>query len=138
MRIDFYVSPSDQLQARLELACLLARKAWHGQLATFIRCSDIQQMQQMDELLWSFRSASFLPHSLYQDNPQAPIVLAVDEQPVQKQPVFINLAPNSVQQIQDFNRIIEIVCQEPELLQKSRENFLHYRQLGYQPQRVEL
>lgn len=138
MRIDFYVSPSDQLQARLVLACQLARKAWQAQLASFIRCSDTTQAQQMDALLWSFRPESFLPHNLYQDNPQAPIVLATDEQPVQSDAVIINLAMDIPSQIKHFNRIIEIVCQAPEILHKSRENFMHYRQLGYQPQRVEL
>jgi DNA polymerase-3 subunit chi len=138
VRIDFYVSPSDQLQERLVLVCQLAAKAWQAQLSTFIRCCDLAQAQQLDELLWSFRSASFLPHNLYQDNPQAPIVLAVDEQPIDNDVVFINLAMQIPSPIHHFNRIIEIVCQAPEILQKSRENFMQYRQLGYQPQRVEL
>ena len=37
-----------------------------------------------------------------------------------------------------FNRVIEIVNQEPALLAQCRENFRQYRQLGHDPQRVEL
>lgn len=137
MRVDFYVSPSAQPQARLELACRLARKAWQSGLATFIRCADEQQVEQIDELLWSFRAEYFLPHDTWQNNPQSPIVLATQEQCRQTNPVLINLSLQ-MPALNGFNRIIEIVCQDSALLQHSRNSFLHYRQQGCQPQRVEL
>lgn len=142
MRIDFYVSPSGQSQARLALACRLARKAWQAGLPCWIRCADSEQQQQLDEQLWSWRAELFMPHNLYQDNPVAPIVIARDEIPVQNKTVLINLHPDvPAQELlaqKSLSRIIEIVCQAQDILLKSRENFVQYRRLGYQPQRVEL
>lgn len=138
MRVDFYVSPDSQPEARLTLACRLARRAWQGRLPVFIRCSDPQQLASMDEMLWHLRPQFFMPHNRFDDNPAAPIVLAIDQHPVLDNSVLINLQMQPVQELDRLNRIIELVCQTPELLQQSRTNFRHYRALGCQPQRVEL
>lgn len=138
MRIDFYVSPDSQPQARLVLACRLARRAWQAGLPVFLLCSDETQRAETGELLWHLRPQFFMPHSRYEDNPMAPIVLAIDSQPVQDKSVLINLRMQPVTGFEQLERVIELVCQTPELLQQSRTNFLHYRKLGFQPQRVEL
>ncbi len=138
MRIDFYVSPSDQPQARLMLACQLARKAWLAGMPCWLRCADQQQQQQMDEMLWRVRPEMFMPHSQVAENPQAPIVIAGHETPVQHGTVVINLCTSVVQPVAQTVRIIELVCQQPGLLEQSRQNFSQYRKLGFQPQRVEL
>lgn len=142
MRIDFYVSPSNQPQARLVLACRLARKAWQANKPCWLRCADPEQQQALDELLWSWRDDFFMPHNKAQENPNAPIVLAVDDLPAQDDTILINLHLDAVEQSllkqPTLSRIIEIVCQDEEILLKSRQNFVYYRKLGYQPQRVEL
>ncbi len=138
MRVDFYVSPDDQPQARLTLACRLVRRAWQAGLPVFVLCSDEQQLAAMDDLLWHVRPQFFMPHSRFDDNPAAPIVLGVDCWPTQDNSVLINLCMQPVPQFAQLNRVLELVCQTPELLQQSRTNFMHYRTLGLQPQRVEL
>lgn len=139
MRIDFYVSPDSQPQARLVLACRLARRAWQANLPVFIRCADPVQRSEIDQLLWSLRPQFFLPHNNFDDNPTAPIVLALDpQQPAQADSVLINLCMQPPGTFDGLNRVVELVCQTPELLQQSRTNFVHYRKLGFSPQRVEL
>lgn len=122
------------------LACQLVRKSWHANYATFVRCADTSQAEAMSTLLWSVRPHFFMPHNLYQDNPMAPIVLGFNDELVQPNSLLINLAPDVPQptQIKHAARIIELVCQAPDVLQQSRLNFRHYRTLGYSPQRVEL
>ena len=107
-------------------------------MPVFIRGSDLVQCEHLDQLLWQFRTDSFVPHNLYADDPQAPVVIGMDEAPAQANGLLLNLAPNLSPQLAQFQRIIEIINQQPELLEAGRENFRRYRQRGYDPRRVEL
>ena len=138
MKVEFYVLPSPQSADRLTAACRLAHKAWRAGFMTFIRCSDTQQQTELDELLWTFRQASFIPHALHSDSCQAPVVLGINERPDFSAGVLINLHSEISSHLDCFNRVIEIVNQEPEQLNNSRQNFVRYRKQGYQPARVEL
>jgi DNA polymerase-3 subunit chi len=137
-RIEFYVLSSIVPAERLRTACQLAMKAWRAGLPVFLRGSDAAQCNELDELLWRCKTESFIPHSLYQDDAQAPVVIGLDEQPSNLQGVLINLGSTLSPQVEHFSRVIEIVNQEPDLLTACRENFRSYRQRGYDPKRVEL
>ncbi|MEG4315449.1 DNA polymerase III subunit chi [Pseudomonas sp. FIP_A4] len=137
-RIEFYVLPDDNPLGRLRAACQLAAKGWQHGLPVFIRCHDAAQCQQLDELLWSFRTERFIPHEHYADDPQAPVVLGLEQAPAQPQSLLINLATTLSPHVDQFSRIIEIVNQEPDLLTACRDNFRLYRRHGYDPKRVEL
>ncbi|WP_439886172.1 DNA polymerase III subunit chi [Pseudomonas sp. MBLB4123] len=137
-RIEFYVLSSATPGERLRAACQLAMKAWRAGLPVFLRATDSAQCAELDELLWRFKAETFVPHDLHQDDPHAPVVIGLDEQPAAEQGVLINLSPSLSPFIERFSRIIEIVNQEPDLLTACRENFRSYRQRGYDPQRVEL
>ncbi|MBF7731098.1 DNA polymerase III subunit chi [Pseudomonas sp. N040] len=137
-RIEFYVLPGEQPAARLQTACQLALKAWRQGLPVFLRCSDAQQCRELDELLWQFRRDTFVPHNLHADDPLAPVVIGENEAPAQANGVLLNLGHDLSGHLAQFQRIIEIVDQQPELLAAGRENFRSYRQRGYDPRRVEL
>lgn len=137
-RIEFYVLSSALPAERLRAACQLAMKAWRAGLPVFLRGSNAAQCAELDELLWRFKAESFVPHNLYQDDAQAPVVIGLDEEPSSTQGVLINLGSTLSPQVERFSRVIEIVNQEPDLLTACRENFRSYRQRGYDPKRVEL
>ena len=137
-RIEFYVLSTAVPAERLRAACQLAMKAWRAGLPVFLRGSDAQQCSEVDELLWRFKAESFVPHSLYQDDAHAPVVIGQNEEPSSAQGVLINLGSTLSPQVERFSRVIEIVNQEPDLLTACRENFRSYRQRGYDPKRVEL
>ena len=137
-RIEFYVLSSATPAERLRAACQLAMKAWRAGLPVFVRGADAAQCAELDELLWRFKAETFIPHDLHQHDPQAPVVIGLDEQPAAEQGVLINLSPDISPFVARFSRVIEIVNQEPDLLTACRENFRSYRQRGYDPKRVEL
>ncbi|WNF45857.1 DNA polymerase III subunit chi [Pseudomonas sp. SG20056] len=137
-RIEFYVLSTAVPAERLRAACQLAMKAWRAGMPVFLRGSDAQQCSEVDELLWRFKAESFVPHSLYEEDAQAPVVIGLDEEPSSAQGVLINLGSTLSPQVERFSRVIEIVNQEPDLLTACRENFRSYRQRGYDPKRVEL
>lgn len=138
MKIEFYVLPTTQTADRLNAACRLAHKAWRAGFMTFIRCSDASQQKEVDELLWTFRRHSFIPHEPYTTTATAPVQIGIDERPHWQAAVLINLNHTMSTHLDCFTRVIEIVNQEPELLKVCRQNFVSYREQGYQPQRVEL
>lgn len=137
-RVEFYVLPDTDPHQRLKVACQLAGKAWRAGMPVFLRGADQADCATLDTLLWSYRSASFIPHNLHDDAPDAPVVIGVDQQPAQTQGLLINLHAELPADPERFSRIIEIVNQAPEWLTISREHFRQYRQRGYAPQRVEL
>ncbi|HZJ94814.1 MAG TPA: DNA polymerase III subunit chi [Thiopseudomonas sp.] len=138
MKVEFYVLPTSQPADRLIAACRLAHKSWRAGFMTFIRCASPEQQTELDELLWTFRRPSFIPHALYSDTCQAPVILALDERPEHSSGVMINLHPELSTHLDCFSRVIEIVNQDPAQLHISRRNFVEYRKQGYQPARVEL
>lgn len=137
-RVEFYVLPDILPRNRLRVACQLAAKAWRSGLPVFLRGQDEAQCKELDELLWSYRAERFIPHSDYDSDPQAPVVIGRDQPPQTSLGVLINLASDLSPQIDQFSRVIEIVNQAPDLLNACRDNFRSYRQRGYDPQRVEL
>ncbi|MFG0380829.1 DNA polymerase III subunit chi [Pseudomonas sp. zbq_18] len=138
MRVEFYVLSSATTEGRLRAACQLATKAWKAGLPVFLRGADQAQCEELDHLLWRFRAESFVPHALYDEDASAPVVIGLDQQPAQAGGVLLNLHPQLSPHLAQFSRVIEIVNQEPQLLAQCRDSFRQYRQLGHDPQRVEL
>ena len=137
-RIEFYVLPGDQPDERLKTACKLTLKAWRQGLPVFLRCTDAQQCQALDELLWQFRADTFIPHNLHSEDPLASVVIGLNQAPAEENGLLVNLAGDISAHLPQFQRIIEIIDQQPEMLAAGRDNFRSYRQRGYDPRRVEL
>ena len=138
MRVEFYVLPSQDNADRLRAACRLAVKAWRANWPTIIRCADEAEAETVNQLLWTFRSDCFIPHDLITENPQSPVLIASDHSLPNNQGLLISLHPTPYAEPNHFSRIIEIVNQAPNTLQQCRHNFVHYRKLQLNPQRVEL
>ena len=140
VRIEFYVLPSQEAQARWRTACVLAGKGWRSGLKVFLWLPNNNDVQAFDQLLWSFRAEAFIPHSCASsaDNTSAPVLLGTHENQGKACNLLINLSDQRSQQPERFSRVIEIVDQQPTRLTASREHFKAYRQAGFQPQRVEL
>lgn len=137
-RVDFYILPELTAESRLHAACRLTLKAWQHSIPTLIRCQTPAECNLLDDLLWSFHPNRFIPHNRYAQNPLAPVVLALDEPPQHPQGLLINLAQTLSPHVVRFQRIIEIINQDPVQLTIGRENFRQYRRYGYDPQRIDL
>jgi len=64
-RVDFYILEQADAQARLKLACRLAEKAWSQSQRVLLLTSGDADAQALDEMLWTFRDRSFVPHEIY-------------------------------------------------------------------------
>ena len=93
-RVDFYVTPNQHEDACLQLACRIAEKAYNQSNRVYIHADDLQQASKIDDMLWTFRQGSFIPHCLMSDEniQETAIVIGHDQLPAMDPQVLINLA----------------------------------------------
>lgn len=130
-QVDFYILPSAEPRERLDYACKLSAKAWHEGMQVYLRCADEAQCAMLDERLWSFRGESFVPHERLDGDPQAPILIGMEEPPADHAGLLINLGAGVPDFIERFARVAELVIEEPAIRQTARDNFRFYRERGY-------
>jgi DNA polymerase-3 subunit chi len=139
-RIDFYLLAAAGESSRRLFACRLAEKAYRLNHTVHIQAVDRQHAQQLDELLWTFRDGSFVPHEVIgaQTDPgTAPVTIGVGTDEVRGD-LLINLTDEVPQRLDAFPRIAEIVTSDEVCRQRSRKRFADYRQQGHSLQTHEL
>lgn len=72
IRVDFYLLASDQPDARWLVACRLLEKAYAKGHKVYVLCNNKQDAELLDELLWTFKEDSFIPHNLQGEGPEPP------------------------------------------------------------------
>ncbi len=130
-RVDFYVIPSADPSARLQVACRLAEKAWRQGMQVYLHCADEAQRSELDGRLWSFRGEAFIPHSLAEEDAEAPVALGLGEPPGNHRDLLINLTLEAPGFVPNFSRVAELVVEEPAIRQAARDKFRFYREQGY-------
>ncbi len=134
-RVDFYIL--GDTGGRELLACRLAEKAYHAGHRVGILAQDPEQARDLDDLLWSFRQGSFVPHELHGSDASeepAPVTIVWAGGPAATCEVLINLDARLPPDPRDYQRVVEIVDQDPEVLAASRARFRAYREDGLEPQ----
>ncbi len=134
-RVDFYVLEQADSQARMRLACRLAEKAWSQSQKVLMLTPDSADAQILDEMLWTFRDRSFVPHEIYspQRAPRASVLISDDAGIAGVADVLINLSDRVPEGFERFARIVEPVDGDPARRQSGRERFRFYRERGLAP-----
>ena len=132
-RIDFYIVDSDQKVSRSLLACRLTEKAYSLKNQIYIYTADESQANEFDELLWTYRAGSFVPHQQLsaQDGQCCPVLIGHADAPEGLNQVLINLDKTVPLFFSRFERVVEIVSQDETQRQQARERFKFYRDRGY-------
>ena len=134
-RVDFYVLGSSGAAARQRFACRLAEKAYRQDNSVLIRVADSQTARLLDDLLWTFRDGSFVPHEITDTESQgsgSPIRIGVDGTAQIESDLLINLTNNVPGDTSSFARVAEIVTSDEESKSLSRERFVAYRDAGHE------
>ncbi|MBL1276563.1 MAG: DNA polymerase III subunit chi [Ectothiorhodospiraceae bacterium] len=129
-KVDFYILSTG---TREQLACRLAEKAYTLGNRIYIHTETTEQSTLMDELLWSFREASFVPHEQYQagSESESPIQIGCHNSPESHCEVLINLSSEVPLFFSRFLRVAELVGTEKEAKTQGRDRFRFYRDRGY-------
>jgi DNA polymerase-3 subunit chi len=130
-RIGFYIVENSDPDSRLRLALRLTDKAHQRGNRIFINAGSEEEARALDEQLWSFRPASFVPHALITDNPREQVCIGWGQEPGEQDDLLINLQLSVPPFIGRFHRVAELVNQEPARLEALRASWRHYKQRGY-------
>lgn len=132
-RVDFYILPDQAEKNRLILACRLAEKAFKQGHSIYIHTASEQSSTRLDELMWTFRQGSFVPHQLATtDGEHAPILIGhQQEAPEDQADVLLNMTTEVPLFFSRFQRVAELVNQAEEIRTQARTRFKFYRDRGY-------
>lgn len=131
-RVGFYVVQAADQAQRLQVAVRLADKAFQQGHNIFINAVDEDQARTLDDLLWTFRPASFLPHGLHGQEQSDTIAIGWGQEPAGHNDLLINLQLEIPGFFSRFRRVAEVVTQDPESLQALRRSWTFYKARGYQ------
>ena len=134
-RIDFYILAQADERARHLLACKLAEKAWRLDNSVWIHAKDRRDAERLDELLWTFRDGSFVPHGLAGRNDgteRSPIMVGCGGEGVEKRDLLINLTDEIPPFAEGFPRVAELVTSDESCRQLSRKRYAAYRDQGHE------
>jgi len=135
-RIDFYVLPDHRDNGRALLACRLADKAYSLGHTVYILAASEAQAVALDDLLWTFRQDSFIPHERYPlaSEESSPVLVGMVSPADANAQILINFTDKLPEGFERYERVVELVDQNPEVLAKSRERFRQYRERGCAPE----
>ena len=122
-----------------QLACRLFLMAWEQGHQVWVVAEDDGSAQALDELMWDFPPARFLPHERDAAAADVPVSIVLSaEQAGPERDVLINLAAAAVDDPSRYSRLLEIVPADERLRAASRDKFRHYRSLGLRPDHHEI
>lgn len=130
-RVDFYVVSQSGAQTRLTVAARLIDKASQRGHRIYVNCDSEPQARELDELLWTYRSDSFIPHATADRDRNETVVLDWRGDPGAHDDVMINLQLTAPPYFSRFHRVAEVVTQEPEFLPALRDAWRFYKDRGY-------
>ncbi len=145
-QIRFYTLKAQGGTARLRHACQLAEQAFLAGERVLVWLDDAAQLQQFDQLLWTFGDGAFVPHERLAANPDS------GEVPVQMHDgetlearildagfgTLLNLHTAPAAEALRFDRVIEVIDADPATRDAGRARFRFYREAGASPEHVEV
>jgi DNA polymerase-3 subunit chi len=129
-RVDFYVLDRVDEHARYMLACRLAEKAYRLKNTVYIHTPNQADAERLDQLLWTFRDGSFVPHDFAADGVTTAITIGCEMDAVTPRDLLINLCDDIPTFAETFPRIAELVTRDEDCRLKGRKRFADYRDHG--------
>ncbi len=136
--VGFYVVQAAEQAQRLQVAARLADKAFNRGHRIFINATDRDQAERLDELLWKFRPTSFLPHGLVGSEHADTVAIGWGQDPGEHNDLLINLHLEIPAFFSRFQRVAEVVTQDPDSLAALRKSWTFYKDRGYQLEKHDL
>lgn len=132
-RVDFYVLKDHGPQLRQRYACRLAEKAYALGHRVHIHTDSPQAARQLDELLWTFSPGSFVPHEVEPASGEdCAVTIGHAAEPPGPHAVLINLATEVPVFFSRYERVAEVLDEEPAVREAGRERYRFYRDRGYE------
>ena len=132
LRVDFYIVQNAPPHGRVRFGCKLLEKAYRSDADVFVQTSSQEQSLYLDDLLWTFKAGSFIPHRLQQAQGTEKIVLGHVPPDSHQRGIYLNLSDHQIDSHSQFERVIEIVTED--VREMARNWYRQYQQQAYQIQ----
>ena len=138
MKISFYILPDAEKTRHFIFVCRLIEKIYLNQTAIYLHVDSLNMAHQFDQLLWTYRDDSFIPHHLMHEvipeekNCLCPIHIGYQDLTPQFSGVIINLQTHVFSLSSHYTEVVEIVFPEPSMQQLARERYKQYRDQGHE------
>ncbi|MEY4684190.1 MAG: hypothetical protein RLZ25_649 [Pseudomonadota bacterium] len=134
-RVDFYVLQTDDPAQRRVTACRLIEKIYRQGLSVFVNLDTEEEAKRFDDLLWTFRQGSFVPHESFNSSgAEAPVLIGFGAPVPGGQDVLLNLGGVMPSGHDSYPRIAEIVDQDPDVRLAGRARYRQYQASGMELQ----
>ena len=130
--ISFYVLKGDTEYDRQVFACRLISKAYHQGKHIYIHTQNADQATALNQLLWSFRADSFIPHKLVGVDNESPVLIGHDASPPRLMDLLINLSTEQPLFFSQFDRVAECINDNDKIKEAGRKRYQFYQQRGYE------
>lgn len=129
IRVDFYLLKDTQPQAIWFVACRLLEKAYQRGHRVFVYCDNQKDVEHLDELLWTYKEDSFIPHNIQGEGPEPspPIQIGCNGEPRGFNDILLNMASSIPTYFSRFKRIMEVVSTNDSAKEISRSHYKEYR-----------
>lgn len=109
VKIDFYQLSSKNKQERDLFLCKLIEKVYLRKHKLYVHCEDQKEAELLDELLWTYKDTSFIPHNLIDEGPNEPPPIQLGyKNPPSHGDVLINLSNQVPEFHSRFKRVLEV------------------------------
>ena len=131
-RVDFYILPDGTGIDRF--ACTMAAKAWSIGNRVHIHTPSEEMAKVLDNLLWTYRDISFVPHEIFDGNinEETPVTIGFGNSFPEQSQVMINLDFEIPDFTSRFDRIVEIVGGNETNKQYARRRYRQYKDKDYE------
>ena len=127
--IDFYTGAEDPL----DVAARIVAKAWQQYGSVRVLTADRAASDALDRRLWIAPAISFLPHCRLASPLAADTPVLVDDTLEHEGPacVLVNLHPEPPPFFSRFERLADLVANDPAAAEAGRRRWKFYRDRGY-------
>lgn len=136
-KIDFHILPTDDAPSTYHYVARLTNKAVGRDHRVLIAVESNEQIEPVSHALWSVQPDAFLAHTVIGEAPSL-IQISANGQCGEHHDILINLCAETPAYFSRFERVFEVVCQEPVQLQASRDRYRRYNDNGYPIERFDL
>ncbi|MCP3681003.1 MAG: DNA polymerase III subunit chi [Gammaproteobacteria bacterium] len=133
MRADFYFIGEQDLW---RFSCRLLEKAFNQQHQVYVHTDTAGDGEKLNVMLWTFRQQSFIPHGMLEQftTPIPPIEIGFgpfSHRPEHHRDILLNLSEQLPPFVEEFNRVIEIIPNQPQAQNRAEKHQQYYREAGF-------
>ncbi len=133
-KVNFYLLKQGQSSEQYVFACRLCEKILSQKLQAYIHTDTKEQAHYLDDLLWSYRPESFLPHCVIDTefDEDVSVVIGYADKYQKDFDVLINLSQNIPDFHSNYSRIVEIIPASEKGKALGRVRWKQYRDAEYE------